>query len=269
MNKYVIVLASVLALMGMMSPVMADSKKPCAQAHSNCGNGGNGGVGGQGGNGGAGGTATSKLFNYSPSTAIAGAAAGVVNDNTNKQGQGQGQIGINKNVNDVSNVNKNRNVNDNVNRQGQGQGQGQGQQQGNVGINSQGQSNSATGSGNTTIIDQSGSNNVDTSDTYEKYTPNAYAPPVNATVTCLVPITGAFGIPGFTAGLGSGVIDVKCEEREAIRLGLESDNRDTNNLANQVLRNQLFQIQKDQAKRADKEEEKSASGNAFKWSDGS
>ena len=268
MNKYVIVLASVLALMGMMSPVMADSKKPCAQSHSNCGNGGNGGnggVGGQGGNGGAGGTATNKLFNYSPSTAIAGAAAGVVNDNTNKQGQGQGQIGINKNVNDVSNVNKNRNVNDNVNRQGQGQGQ----QQGNVGINSQGQSNSATGSGNTTIIDQSGSNNVDTSDTYEKYTPNAYAPPVNATVTCLVPITGAFGIPGFTAGLGSGVIDVKCEEREAIRLGLESDNRDTNNLANQVLRNQLFQIQKDQAKRADKEEDKSASGNAFKWSDGS
>lgn len=120
--------------------------------------------------------------------------------------------------------------------------------------------NSSVSSAQSTSQSNNNSQNVyvqdtkqDYSDTYKKYTPTAVAPSINATTPCLIPISGAFGVPGLSVGGGSGVLDKGCEERELIRLGLASDHRDTWNLANTLLQARLAAVaQKDEEEAAAK-----------------
>lgn len=78
----------------------------------------------------------------------------------------------------------------------------------------------------------------DFSNTYEDYRAPAYAPSVQATTPCLVPVNvGVSG--GIGVSFGSGVLDEGCEMRETARLGLLSDNASTRALADQVLQTKL------------------------------
>lgn len=82
----------------------------------------------------------------------------------------------------------------------------------------------------------------DYSDTYEDYTPSAYAPSINSTTPCLVAVTGGVGVPGLSVSGGSGVIDQGCEDREVIRLGLASSSKRTQDLANRLLQARLTDV---------------------------
>lgn len=62
---------------------------------------------------------------------------------------------------------------------------------------------SGTGGGGTTTV---------------RNTPDPYAPTINATVPCLVPITGGLVVAGFGGSIGSGALDGGCELRETARL---------------------------------------------------
>jgi hypothetical protein len=104
----------------------------------------------------------------------------------------------------------------------------------------------------------------DYSKTYKKYTPTAVAPSINATTPCLIPISGALGVPGLSVGGGSGVLDKGCEERELIRLGLSSDNNDTWLLANRLLQTRLTAVaESDQEAATKKEPETFSWGNDY------
>ena len=82
----------------------------------------------------------------------------------------------------------------------------------------------------------------DRSDTYEDYTPSAYAPSINATVPCLVPISSGVGVPGFSGALGTGVVDTGCEQREIVRIALESEDPAVREKADLVLHYQLNEV---------------------------
>lgn len=56
------------------------------------------------------------------------------------------------------------------------------------------------------------------STTTVRNTPDPYAPTINATVPCLVPITGGLVVAGFGGSIGSGTLDGGCELRETARL---------------------------------------------------
>jgi len=80
----------------------------------------------------------------------------------------------------------------------------------------------------------------DYSNMYEDYAAPGYAPSINATVPCAIPVTGGLTLPG-VGGLsgGSAYVDEECEVREAVRLGLSSNDAATQDLANQLLRAKL------------------------------
>ena len=162
------------------------------------------------------------------SSAEASASSFNSNINSNKAYGGDGgQGGSASSFN--SNINSNKAYGGNANQgqaQGQQQGQGQGQSQDSRQANSQ-----------TMNYTES-----DRSDTYRKYTPSVAPPSIGTTVPCLVPISGGAGVPGFVASLGTGVLDEGCVERETIRLGLASDDKQTKDMANTALQSRLGSI---------------------------
>ena len=80
-------------------------------------------------------------------------------------------------------------------------------------------------------------------DTYEDYVSAAYAPSVQPTVPCMLPINGGIVLPALgSLSAGSGTIDVECERREAVRIGLASRDPQTQQMANQVMQNMLAKM---------------------------
>lgn len=154
--------------------------------------------------------------------AIAGAAAGAVAGASNRT-----NVGVtNSNRTSVGVRSSNHNDNRSTAIQGQLQGQAQGQS---VTYNEAKQ---------------------DYSNTYEEYATAAYAPSINATVPCAIPVTGGLQLPG-VGGLsgGSAYVDEGCELRETVRLGLTGDAQ-SRDMANAVLQQQLagyIQVESDDA----------------------
>ncbi len=148
-----------------------------------------------------------------------------------------------------------------------------------IGVGGNSNSNSSANAGAASASGSASSSSLtynearqDYSDTYEDYTPNAYAPSVNTTVPCLVPITAGVGIPGVAVSGGSGVIDQGCEDREIIRLGLASGDTKTQRLANTALRVQLgdLLVRQEQARlesdlKEEKQHEDAATASAYGW----
>jgi len=123
--------------------------------------------------------------------------------------------------------------------QGQLQGQLQGQSLSNKNANSAKQANKQSTS--YTEAKQ------DYNDMYEDYVSAAYAPSVQPTVPCLVPINGGVVVPAVgSISAGSGAIDRGCEMRETIRIGLSSNDPSTQSIANAVLQNMLVDMLNEQ-----------------------
>jgi len=81
----------------------------------------------------------------------------------------------------------------------------------------------------------------DYSDTYKDYTAPGYAPSINATVPCAIPVTGGLTLPA-AVGIsgGSAYVDENCELRETVRLGLRGD-ATSKALANRVIQQKLLE----------------------------
>lgn len=58
------------------------------------------------------------------------------------------------------------------------------------------------------------------------------------TAPCVVTGGAHFGVPGFIGGASGGIIDKKCEMREAVRIGLAGD-ATSKRMANEVIQNDL------------------------------
>lgn len=79
---------------------------------------------------------------------------------------------------------------------------------------------------------------------YGDYTPNAYAPSVQATAPCYVGISAGVGVPGFSGALGTAYYDKECEVRETVRLGQVDSNPNVRAMASAVLYERLAQYMK-------------------------
>ncbi|MCB9020174.1 MAG: hypothetical protein H6546_07580 [Chitinophagales bacterium] len=155
-------------------------------------------------------------------------------DNTNFNSMGQSSSLANTNVGVNKNDNRDYNSNLNVSKGGsaqqdQGQGQDQMQEQSQTSKQANAQSmtyNEADG------VHYSGEYSV-------KNVPDAVAPSIDPTAPCAIPLTGAGSGVGFSLGLGTAYVDVGCEMREVVRLGLMSGNAAVNAKANEVLSTEL------------------------------
>lgn len=128
---------------------------------------------------------------------------------------GNAKVGDISNRNNNANRNNNRNTNTNVLGQQQGQGQLQGQKQG------QGQSQSTKNANNSK---QQTNVNVE-GDHYEAPdipVATAYAPPIQPTAPCALPITGGVQLMTWGASAGTAYIVEECEKREHQRMDVES-----------------------------------------------
>ena len=106
-----------------------------------------------------------------------------------------------------------------------------------------------TDQANSQTVNAGPSGNID--DTYEDFVSAAYAPSVQPTVPCLLPMNGGIVLPAVgSLSAGSGTIDVECERRETARIGLGSADPQTRQMANTLMQNMLRNMIQDTQPRA-------------------
>jgi len=188
-----------------------------------------------------------KFGGSGDSTAVAGAAAGAVagaaaganasNFNSNSIGVGVSNkvVGINGQSQSLRNSNT---------AVGYGGDAEQGQ------LQLQGQSSKQANAQSMTYNEAQ----QDYSDTYKEYAAPAYAPSIDPTVPCAIPLTGGITVPG-VGGLagGSAYIDKGCEIREMVRLGMQGDET-SQRLANEVIQTELWNVLVEQSEETIDEE---------------
>lgn len=140
----------------------------------------------------------------------------------------------NKNVNNVDASNRNHNANIGFNKQGQAQGQGQdqGQSQKLVGGDQANEQSTTMNYNEAESMRYSGKYEVESMGT-------AYAPDIQATAGCRKPLSVGGSWLGGAFSAGTTFLDETCVQFENIRFGLTSQDPQTRELANEVLRGRL------------------------------